>query len=191
MVKVLFIIQVSLVLLVMIVCPTRTDEANAEMVENFVSHYYLKPDPQRVPPILDIVLKDLGDQEDVQNVLVGHAFGHMARGNQKLIRLYESRFLNATDTGRVFLVEALRICGDDLTRDKLEKWSRDPAYKHQQRRLESAVTFLVDRKRRLPRDRPAETPMDLDLLWADFFTTGEYAPVARILDTLDQPGELR
>ena len=29
--------------------------------------------------------------------------------------------------------------------------------------------------------------LDLDLLWGDFFATGEYAPVSRILDVFDLP----
>src|SRR5262249_31372293 len=35
--------------------------------------------------------------------------------------------------------------------------------------------------------RPAREPRDLDFLWANFFVTGEYAPVARILDVFDSP----
>ena len=32
-----------------------------------------------------------------------------------------------------------------------------------------------------------KTPDDLDLLWSNFFITGEYEPVARILDVFDLP----
>jgi uncharacterized protein (TIGR03067 family) len=70
-------------------------------------------------------------------------------------------------------------------------WSQNSEYRDQKEGLNALRGFLADRKRRMPRDRQAQTPGDLDLLWADFLTTGEYAPIARILDTLDQPGNLR
>jgi len=87
--------------------------------------------------------------------------------------------------------DALRICGDATTRRQLENWSRDPIYRNEKKRLEAAATLLGDPKRRLPRDLPVQTPLDLDLLCVDFLITGEYFPISRILDTLDQPGNLR
>jgi hypothetical protein len=41
------------------------------------------------------------------------------------------------------------------------------------------------------RNEPATVSGQIGLLWADFRITGEYAPVARMLDTLDQPDKLR
>ena len=53
--------------------------------------------------------------------------------------------------------------------------------------LAATQKVLSAPKRELPRDRPAKTPEELDLLWVDFLVTGEYAPVSRILDALDRP----
>src|SRR5207302_367805 len=53
--------------------------------------------------------------------------------------------------------------------------------------LEALKNHLKDPARKHVRDRPARTPKDLDLLWANFFVTGEYAPVSRILDVFDLP----
>jgi len=185
-----------LVLLILLPGPLQADEANSPLVEEFITYYHRKPDPERVPAILDLVLKGemLNDQQNEapeSQVLLAHAFGHMARSNPKLICLYEAHFERATEAGEVFLVEALRIFGDEATRRKMEKWALDPIYRNQQKGLEAAAAFLADPKRRLPRDRPAKAPMDLDLLWADLLTTGEYPPVARILDALDHEGSLR
>ncbi len=52
--------------------------------------------------------------------------------------------------------------------------------------LESLKKELEDPKRKHARDRPAQSPDDLDFLWSNFFVTGEYAPISRILDVFDQ-----
>jgi uncharacterized protein (TIGR03067 family) len=207
--KQLLAIQVFLILLV---APVWGDEEKIHALEKFVKYYHRKPDPERVPAMLDLLLKDktdgihewpsaqsalleiLDDQHNDASgsrVILAHAFGLIARGDATLVRLYESHFAGATEVGKLFLLDALRICGDDATRRQLDIWSRDPAYRNQQEAVQMAATFLADPKRQLPRDRPAQNPLDLDLLWADFLTTGEYVPIARILDILDQAGTLR
>lgn len=219
MAKLLLSVHVFLILLV---GASRADERKMDSIEEFLKFYYVKPDPERVPSMLDVLLKektldagiyrwpssttqltmeDLGLKEKIlddqqpqtpaQRLIMGHALGHIAHGNPKLIRLYESQFAGATETGKALLVDALRICGDDATRRQLKNWSRDPAYRQQQKQLAAAAVFLADSKRRLPRDKPARSLLDLELLWADFFITGEFQPVARILDILDRPGSLR
>src|SRR5262249_18427508 len=124
-------------------------------------------------------------------ILIAHAFGHMAHGNSKLVRLYESRFDTAGHRGRILLLRALRVCADDATVKLLEKWARHPAYAEQRPDIGATRAFLADPKRKQPRDRPARTPTDLDLNWADFLVTGEYPPIARILGALEQPRHLR
>src|SRR5262249_50963739 len=114
-----------------------------------------------------------------------------ARGNPELIRLYESRFADANKTGRTFLLGALRICGDQTTQRQIDKWLADATSAEQKRELSALRTFLADSKRQLPRDRTARTSADLLFLWLDFLVTGEYPPIARILDTLDQPDAIR
>src|SRR6185503_20009387 len=46
---------------------------------------------------------------------------------------------------------------------------------------------LNDPNRKHARDTRAKNPHDLDVLWGNFFITGEYQPISRILDVLDQP----
>jgi uncharacterized protein (TIGR03067 family) len=192
----------------------RADEKEMDRVEGFVTRYYLKPDPGRVPAMLDVALKagyagipspapppaDAARQtgpgipvlaDPTVRRPAAHAFGHMARNNPKLVRAYEARFAGADDNGKAFLLEALRVCGDELTLRQLDAWSADPAFRGQRETIEKTRVLLKDSKGRLPRDVAARSPSDLDLLWADFLVTGEYAPVARILDTLDRPDSLR
>ena len=178
-------------LLFLFLCLHGNEKENVQMVENFITYYYRKPDPTRVPAILDNVMKGPFVDDQAKRMLSAHAFGHIARSNQKLIRLYESQFTQASPSARSFLIDALALCGDDVTQRQLEVWARDPRYADQKRELEAAASSLANPKRLLPRNRPARIPIDLDLLWADFMITGEFTPIARILDTLDQTSSLR
>ncbi len=164
-------------------------------VEDFVTGYHARPAPERVPAVLDALFarkaleapwRDLGGPE-----ALAHAFGHMARGNAKLVREYESRFPAADGSGQTFLLRALQVCGDDITLKKLEKWSADPGLRDRRKEVEAARTYLADAARQLPRARPARDMADLDFLLVDFLVTGDYAPVSRLLDVLDRPGVLR
>ncbi len=55
-----------LVLLILLPGPLQADEANSPLVEEFITYYHRKPDPERVPAILDLVLKGemLNDQQN-------------------------------------------------------------------------------------------------------------------------------
>ena len=161
---------------------------------DFLAHYHQKPAPERVPEILALLIDqkaiDSEHNSDASLEILGLGFGLIARGNPKLLRLYETKFPTATPAGRQFLLEALRISGDQETVARIKAWANDPAQGKMRPKLEAARKFLEDHDRLLPRQLAARTPIDLDLLWMDFFVTGEYAPVARILDVLDEPDRL-
>ena len=109
------------ILLTFLITVVRADDNEALVtVDTFVSNYHCKPAPERVPELLDLLLK----KKVLENPLVAsagsrpsisHAFGYMARGNPKLVRLYESRFVSTDKLGREFLLGALLICADDAT----------------------------------------------------------------------------
>ncbi len=168
----------------------------AKELGDFVRAYHKKPEPKRAPGLLDKAL----DSEFPLNspfhkgdgrMVLAHAFGHMARGHADLVRVYEAKVAKAQNRGRAFLLESLRLCGDEQTIKHLDGWREDPAYREQYAIIDETRRFLADPKRKLPRGRPAVGPEDIDLLWADFLVTGDYAPVARILDILDRPDGLR
>jgi uncharacterized protein (TIGR03067 family) len=172
------------------------DDDLAKELGDFVRAYHKKPEPKRVPGLLDKAL----DSEFPLNsplhkgdgrMVLAHAFGHMARGHADLVRVYEAKFAKAQNRGRTFLLESLRLCGDEQTIKHLDGWRKDPAYREHYAIIDDTRRFLADPKRKLPRGRPAVGPEDIDLLWADFLVTGDYAPVARILDILDRPDGLR
>jgi hypothetical protein len=164
-----------------------------EQIEEFFSRYHARPSPDRVCHFLDLALtKDVLQHPAVSlwphtRDLFSHGFGNMARENPKLVRQIEARFAKTAGTGRTVLLRCLRICGDDETVKTLAAWRDDPRYADDLAYIETVRKSLTDPRRKRPRDLPAKTPEELDYLWADFFVSGEYAPVARILDVLDEP----
>src|SRR5262249_26387348 len=159
-----------------------------EQIEEFISRYHARPSPDRVCHFLDLALtKDVLQHPVVSGRphtrdLFSHGFGNMARGNPKLVRQIEARFAKTSGSGRTTILRCLRVCGDDETVKVLAAWRDDPRYADDSAFIETVRKSLADPRRKRPRDLPAKTPEELDYLWADFFVTGEYAPVARILD---------
>src|SRR5262249_40196469 len=102
--------------------------------EKLISTYHRSPAPEKALQLLGQVLR----KENIEHPalaagadslpLLGCAFGHMARGNPKLVRGYEAQFAGTTPTGRRLLLDCLRYCGDDQTLRQLDAWLADPAF---------------------------------------------------------------
>src|SRR5262249_37627131 len=88
-----------------------------EALSEFVSNYHAKPAPDAVPQQLKRLLADDTLKQLNPHVfeLIAHAFGHIGRSNVKLVRLYEAKFTNTSDRGKVMLIRILRVCGDANT----------------------------------------------------------------------------
>jgi uncharacterized protein (TIGR03066 family) len=157
-----------------------------------VTFYYKSPDPSLGPKMLKELLK----KENLEHpwfekkghvlVLIGAQLGDIAAGKPKIVREYEAAFADAPLTGQRVIARSLGNCGDAETIKKVSAWLGDEKYADIRPELAALKKHLEDPKRQHIRDRPAKTPDDLDLLWSNFFVTGEYAPVSRILDVLDQ-----
>jgi len=158
-----------------------------------LTHYYEAPDPRLGPRLLGELLKKenlehpfFAERGDVL-LLNAAMLDDIATGKPAIVRAYEAAFTDAPPAGRRVVIRALMNCGDAKTLAHVDAWLRDRRYADSRRDLEALKRNLEDPKRKPVRDRPARTPDDLDLLWANFFITGEYAPVSRILDVLDLP----
>src|SRR5260370_38342842 len=77
--------------------------------------------------------------------------------------------------------------GDKETLKRFDAWLAGNVTAAQRAELEALKKHLEDPKKKTVRDQSAVDPKDLDFLWCDFFITGEYAPISRILDVFDQP----
>jgi uncharacterized protein (TIGR03066 family) len=155
--------------------------------------YYTAPDPDFGPKMLKELLKKenlehpfFAENDHVLNINAA-LLGDIAAGKPKIVREYEAAFLEAPPAGQRLVLRALRNCGDQETLKKIDAWRADGRSADVRAELDSLKKHLEDPKRKHVRDVPAREPKDLDLLWANFFITGEYAPVARLLDVFDLP----
>jgi hypothetical protein len=154
-------------------------------------NYYRKPDPELGPKLLNDLLRkeNIGHpwfaaNEHPRN-LIAAQFGDIAIGKPKVVRQYEAAFAGAPPLGRRVIVRALTNCGDKETVAKIDEWLKDEKI-DMKPELEALKKHLEDPKRRHARDVPPKEPKDLDFLWVNFFSTGDYAPISRILDVFDR-----
>jgi hypothetical protein len=157
------------------------------------TYYYLTPDPKIGPKMLKELLKKenlehpfFAKRDDVPNLLASQ-IGDIGAGKPEIVREYEAAFADASPAGRKVVIRVLTNAGDKDTAKKVGEWIKDPKFADQKADLEALKKHLEDPKWQHVRDRPPKEPKDLDLLWANFFVTGEYAPVSRILDVFDMP----
>jgi hypothetical protein len=143
------------------------------------------------------MLKDLLKEENIGHPffqtnahvlnIIAAQLGDIAAGNPEIVREYETALSTAPVAGQKVIITALMTCGDKETSKKIGGWLTDKRLLPAKDHLQALQKHLADPKRKHVRDRPAKTPDDLDLLWSNFFITGEYAPISRILDVFDQP----
>jgi hypothetical protein len=126
----------------------------------------------------------LAKNEHVLNLIAGQ-LGDIAAGKPRIVREYEAALADAPTAGRRIIVRCLRDCGDGETVKHIDAWLAEERYADIRPELAALKKHLEDSGRKHVRDRPARTPDDLDRLWGNFFITGEYASVSRILDVLD------
>lgn len=155
--------------------------------------YYQKPDPKLGPKMLQELLRkeNLEHPFFVQRsevlMLIGAQIGDIGAGHPDIVREYEAAFVDTSAAGRKVIIRALTNAGDKDTAKKVDEWIGDKKFADQKSDLEALKKHIEDPKRQHIRDRPAKEPLDLDFLWVNFFVTGEYAPVSRILDVFDLP----
>jgi hypothetical protein len=158
-----------------------------------VTFYYTAPNPAFGPRMLKELLKKenlehpfFANNDHLLNI---HAvlLGDIAAGKPKIVRAYEAAFVEALPAGRRLVIGAPRHCGDQETVNRIDAWRPDRRFADVRADLDALKKHLEDPKRKQVRNLPAREPRDLDLLWANFFITGEYAPVAKILDVFDPP----
>jgi hypothetical protein len=155
--------------------------------------YYQKPDPKLGPKML----KDLLKKENLEHAffaknnlvlqLIASQIGDIGAGKPEIVREYEAAFADTSPGGRKVVIRTLTIAGDKDTAKKVGEWIADKKFEDDKTELEALKNHLEDPKRQHFRDRPVKEPKDLDFLWGNFYITGEYAPVSRILDVFDLP----
>ncbi len=168
-----------------------------DLVERYMSHYYVDPAPEQAPEMLELFLTQVlpaADPHVQENVgalqVVAYFFGRVAQGHENIVRHYEALMPVVEAQYRGFLLAVLRLCGDKSTRSALLGWLDQSEFPEH-----DAVITDVLGGMGMTGDSPVidivRTPKDLDLLWVEFSLTGEARPIEKILDVLDQPDRVR
>jgi len=160
-----------------------------------LENYYRKPDPKIAEQFLVELLKPenvdhkwFNGHADVLDIM-GTQLGDLANGHEELVRRYEAAFSQTTLKGKQVIVAALKVCGDESSQKVIVGWLTDAAHKDVKNDLEALLKHLTDPRRKHFRELPVKTPHDVDLLWGNFYITGEYDPVSAILDIFDRPDD--
>ncbi len=166
-----------------------------EDVGRLMMEYYKDPRPDLVPDILNELLNSevftSGDiEENDSHYTSAYAFARMAQLEPSLLSEYLQIFENASDKGREFLLSVFKLCGDARVKQKLLEKSDNAVFAGIRTDLLKTVEgpFPVDFD---PLTRKVEHPTDLDLLWTEFFISGNELAINKIIDTLDFPEILR
>jgi hypothetical protein len=160
--------------------------------QKVMTFYYDSPDPKLGPKMLKDLLSDenlghpfFAKRPDVLT-LIAAQLGDIANGKSEIVRDYEKELPGAPEAGQKVIIRALMNCGDKETLKLFDGWAKDKRLDGVAKELAALKKHLADPKRKHARDLPVKEPRDLDLLWVNFFITGEYEPVSRILDVFDQ-----
>ncbi len=161
----------------------------------FMSFYYTNPQPEKVKQMLEDIIKPKNldnpwykNRESVLQLMAA-ILGDVGYGQEGLVRFYESKFAETSDAGKRIIIRALQTCGDQSTEQVVDTWLSEATNDGVKKELIALKEHLVSPDRKRHRDRVVQDPHDLDYLWGDFFATGEFAPIARILDVFDLPDD--
>jgi uncharacterized protein (TIGR03066 family) len=183
----------SLLLVALVVGQPPEPPQSFRQLANSATFYYTAPDPSFGPKMLKELLKKenlehpfFANNDHLLNINAA-LLGDIGAGKPKIVRAYEAAFIEAPPLGQRLIIRALRNCGDRETVNQIDTWRANRRSADVRSELESLKKHLEDPKRKHVRDLPAGEPKDLDLLWANFFITGEYSPIARLLDVFDLP----
>ena len=160
-----------------------------------LENYYRKPEPKIAGQFFAELMKPenidhrwFNDHADVLDIM-GTQLGDLANGREAAVRQYEAGFPKATLKGKRVILAALKVCGDDTSKAVVAGWLKDTAQEELQEDLEALQKHLEDPDRKHFRELPVKSPHDVDLLWGNFYITGEYELVSAILDVFDRPDD--
>jgi len=110
------------------------------------------------------------------NCSVSQLGDHRQGGTRNWCGIMNRNFPEATPAGRLVILRA----SDDLrriarpSRSLTSGWPTN-GFEASREGLKALQAILKDPERKAPWDRPAKQPQDLDMCWANFLITGDYA----------------
>ena len=154
-------------------------------VSQWMMHYYEAPSPERLVPAIECMSKDGRLLDSEKNQATAAFFGRLFAQNSRRLDGWITHFTAASEDQRFFVALAI--------------WYADMARKADLlRTLSHGSDSLAQFSKELQGDRPPDLltveitePVQLDILWAQFFATGDPRYVERIISVLPYaaPGE--
>lgn len=151
-----------------------------------LTNYYSDPRPDEVPNILRKVInsKLLKIKKDEESLYpLAYMFARIAQKRPSEIESYEEIFEKASHDQRLFLLIIFRITGGEDVARYLKQKINDDKYSSEKREIEKNLSLLPSKIDVLT--MKISKPGDLDMLWSDFFITGNKKAVERIIEVME------
>jgi hypothetical protein len=154
-------------------------------VSRWMMHYYEAPSPERVVPAIAFMSKDGQLLGSDKNQATAAFFGRVFVQNTRRLDGWVDHFRAESEDQRFFVALALWYADVDRNTDLLGT-------------LSHGSDSLAQFSKELSSDRPPDLtrveitdPVQLDILWAEFFATGDRRYVERVISVLPygRPGE--
>lgn len=153
-------------------------------IVNLLTFYYTNPQPEQIPDAMKyIVQSNYLDKNNFWST--SYMFGEIALKEPTLVDEYLNILDNIEPKNRLFIIYALTICGNEKVKKYLENKLIDPAWSNDKGLLEKALQQKMPLKYD-PINTEVKVSNDLDMLWANFFITGNEQAVIKIIQVTER-----
>jgi hypothetical protein len=149
--------------------------------------YYQSPLPSRAVAALEAEARADSDLDKEDIALRVYFFSTIARRDPSVVRDYKALFDRQPSS---LVLSVLGQTSDEATRQFLASRLKDDRFRALRRQMRDIAESETGAPI-APLVAPGRRAHDLDLSWAEFFVTGDTAPVERIIAVVDWPDVVR
>ena len=150
-----------------------------EEVEKWMSNFYINPQPELIPQVLEALSKEgkLSDENTIVPII--YFFCHVFRDNSQEVEKWTSPFMTRLSLReQEILVTAIGLSNTPTAKNYLNSLSDSiPELKEYIKTLFTQPFLAIEKM-------PIEHPAILDALWSSFMATGQEKYVVRIIAAL-------
>ena len=169
--------------------------ADAEFDEFMKTYHVSEPNPERTAKAIRYLISSriliMASDNPGEGKSLRFFLARIAVRNASVLRLCEEALNSASHEGRIFLLDVLSSVGDATTKGFLKKRVIQQSYRHERAEMERALSFDLPRGLLNPLRGAISSGSQLDLLWVEFFVSGNEAAVRRIIQVLEWPDRIR
>ena len=158
--------------------------------DKFFTYYYqTQPDGDAVLEALEYFIKYVSHIDYIDINMFIQFFSRIGELKPDIIRDYETYFSHSRE-GRQFIFSVLQNIGDPHTYKFIQKCLNEDEFKEEHSALKESLNNWAPRVLNVF-NHPIKSPLDLDILWAEFIITGNTQSIVRIIDVLEWPDMVR